>query len=291
MIARNKRWQTAGLVGCLLTLSATVGGQTRTISDSARVAIDSAIAIQGVGPEPITLANGKTAARLRLELRSTSEKTIYAFGYAVMARYADGSTESKNGLSVDLLPLYFEQSIVPETGRKFLTPLLRHGETYTDAGFLSNFPLDSSQSLPISVQPNVTMLLFEDGSAIGDSKLVQQIFDARRAQAEEIAGVIQDLRDILQADDPLKAAAVREEDVLAGRAKDKDGNPVGWTTFTDSEGKLIHKTDWRQARAADLQNALMGTNGEKSQIVARIAKNEQFLTMLKEHAAPAKVIQ
>jgi len=290
MIARNKRWQTAGLVGCILALSAIVEGQTRTISDSARAAIDSAIAIQGVGPEPITLANGKTAARIKLELTSTSEKTIYALGYAVMARYADGSTESRNGLSVDLLPLYFEQSLVPETGRKFLAPLLRQGETYTDAGFLFNFPLDSSQSLPISVQPSVTLLIFEDGSAIGDSKAVQQIFDARRAQADEIAGVIQDLRDILQTDYPLKAAAIREDDVLAGRAKDKDGNPVGWTTFTDSEGKVIHKTDWRQARAAHLQGALMGTNGEKSQILAQIAKNERFLTMLKEHSVPTKVI-
>jgi len=296
MLTTKKLWCAVAFTGPLLTVGTTGYAQTGTISDAARAAIDQVAAVQQVSLEPVATGSGTGAASVNFQVKNLSRKTIYAIGYSITVKYADGSTQAAKSHTLDLLPvyferIYFEKSLTPGAPRSALPPLLRPNETFADAGMATSFPLDRSQSLPVLAQPTIDMLIFEDGAALGDPKSIQRIRNSRQSKIDQISTLIEDLEDVVKADNPQQASVARVEDSLAGRLKDKNGNPAGFTIITDSEGKLIDRVDWRQARVALLTGVLVNTNGDKSRINVRIAKNEQYLQMLKAQPAITEVVR
>jgi hypothetical protein len=126
-------------------LYSTGAAQTSTISDAARSAIDHQVEIIQVRIESTTPGPSGGAASVSFQVKNVSRKTIYAVGYSVAVRYADGSTQSSNGRMLDLLPLYFErmyfeQGLDPRAPRSTLPALLHPAETFTEVGMATSFP-------------------------------------------------------------------------------------------------------------------------------------------------------
>jgi hypothetical protein len=152
-------------------------GQTRTPGVDVKVAIANAIMVERVTVESAK-NSAVSVARTTIELKNISSKTIYAVAYSAAATYVDGSVETRAG-SVDLLPLYFEQSLLGSS--KYLPALLHGGETFDCSG--PSFPSDARQVPPVSGDASVTALIFEDRTAVGDAIEVQRIMRSRRASS------------------------------------------------------------------------------------------------------------
>jgi hypothetical protein len=80
--------------------------------------------------------------------------------------------------------------------------LLRPGETYTDHGYM---PAKDGVT-PSGVTPEVTMLVFEDGMALGEPGALQFVSKFRRSMADKYAAAAVDLRVIAGSSDRAGAA-------------------------------------------------------------------------------------
>jgi hypothetical protein len=99
------------------------------------------------------VSNGR--AQVDVTLGNHSQKTITAWTWSVEARYADGSTKSHSG-TVDVLSDLLE----PNIGLSFRPATSR---TFQDA-----FPLGANADLPTSAFASLSMVVFDDDTAIGD---------------------------------------------------------------------------------------------------------------------------
>ncbi len=294
MRAQRRSGYTACAAVFLFGLPFRAPAQNRTISAQARAALASVIVVERVDIGPVEVTDkGYGRAPVTIQAKNISQKAIYAYGYSLTATYADSSTELRDRQGVDLLAVYIQRSQLPPAQQRLLPPLLRRGEAFTHPA--GSFPLDDDKAPPIMVEASITSVIFEDRTAVGDSKDIQRFFDSRKDQVEFHAGFIEDLKLLLQADDPLKAVEARAEDLAAGRARGKDGRIEGLTILTDPQGKEIGRRDSRHSRAEFLKSAVSGPKvdrqGLRDRITAKIGQEERYLQILRPQSLRAEAGQ
>jgi hypothetical protein len=181
-------------VSCLaLAISAGVLAQTSEIQLDRilrvnRVRVDSAVRSGSVGVD--------------VELQNLSSKTITAYRCSWSASYADGTRNQGSGWGTDLL----YGDVVPKMPDAPSGPQLGPGKTYLGK---ASVPIGLDGSPPASVAVTITMIVFDDGTALGDPWAAQAIAQVRRAYAKDRADLIAELRDA-------RAAATSDKD-LANR--------------------------------------------------------------------------
>jgi hypothetical protein len=168
------------------------------------------------------------------ELENFSGKTITAYAVTFIAGYADG-VQREQSLTEDIL------------GETVLSRV--PGVTVpTSAGTLNphevrpvkmSLPLGAGALPPVSATARVTMIIFEDRTAVGDPHWIQTVFDGRRTSSQQDEALLTELRELLarpeirRSGEPEQTSALRE--ALAGRIAElrSAGVSAGWT-----EGQL-----------------------------------------------------
>jgi hypothetical protein len=135
------------------------------------------------------------------------------------------------------------------------------------------------------------MLIFEDRTAIGDPIEIQRTLLSRKLQAEQFAGVIEDLDSIASAENPIKAAEERTRELASGKALDRNGKPMDLTSATTAQGRMTVRTDLQAARAQGIKVALSGTNGDKVKIAAKLEDLREHVRVLRLHSTLMEVAQ
>jgi hypothetical protein len=270
--------RTAGLV--LAVCSAALAQRSRAVAYpelAGAVAVDVEVGPAQADRVPIIL-----------QLRNLSKKAIYGLGYDVSVSYADGSIENGRHLGTDLLGGYIYAKLGIRTAPAF--PLFRPDETFTLRAAMT-FPLDRNSAPPVGTEAAVTAIVFEDRTALGSPEDVQHVFASRARSAAISSAVVESLKLILQADDPAKAAEKRAQDFIAGRIRDKEGNPQGLLVTYDAQGREVSRSDMRGAIAQGIRNAVGGIGSDNALIRARLAIEQQQLDLLKQQLTRAEVGQ
>jgi hypothetical protein len=215
---------------CLLAQSAASGGQGARgpfgkdrVSDSQRALLDETLLVT------VHMAAAPTgnSVPVSVDLLNISSKTITAFAFTVVARYADG-TEANAWKSLDILGGTIFKS-EPGTLRSG-GGTLRSSETLHSSVLLR---LGSRGSLPTFAAGRATTVLWDDRTALGDAEEIQRILDHRRDLGTQLRAVVADLR-AAQADPGVRSAgngperAARLSALVAdqmSRARDKAPDP------------------------------------------------------------------
>ncbi len=143
-----------------------------------------------------TTIGGAVNGRVQTEMsiRNDSPKTITALAWTVEGKYADGTIEDHSG-TVDLI----NELLVPEKSELFLPGITRK---IPDA-----LPLGAKGEKPVSVSAHLTVVVFEDDTAIGDQVRIHRIEADRRSQARLVNEDLVALDAVLK--DPSPKTAIR----------------------------------------------------------------------------------
>ena len=109
-------------------------------------------------------------AHLEVTLRNGSQKTITAWAWSSEGRYADASTRSHSG-TVDVI----SDLLGPDKDLAFRSASSR---TFEDS-----LPLGASGDLPTSAVAHLTMVVFNDDTAIGDPVQIRRFSAGRKSMA------------------------------------------------------------------------------------------------------------
>jgi len=136
--------------------------------------------------------NGK--AQTDITLRNDSPKTITAWAWTVEGKYADGSTSSHSGI-VDVI----SDLLAPNQSQAFRPGVTRE--------FHDALPLGPYGERPISVDTRLTMLVFDDDTAVGDGHRIARFASSRKSMAALEADELDEIQKALK--DPAPKNAVR----------------------------------------------------------------------------------
>jgi hypothetical protein len=136
------------------------------------------------------VTNGRVS--VHLVFRNNAAKTITALAWQVDGEYADGTKASHAG-TVDVI-----SDLLPGNQGGFRPGVSRE---FSDALPLAN------GAKPVSVTAHLTMLVYEDDSAIGERDRIARFASARRSMAASEADELQSIETALKADAP--KAAIR----------------------------------------------------------------------------------
>jgi hypothetical protein len=177
-------------------------------SQAARIAASLAVrAVTIVPPSP-----GANRVDVAVQLQNTCQKAIDAASFTLKAEYADG-TEAVSSQGFDLLDLYVSTSYLDQALQRTVS-LLRPGETYSAKGYVA---LEKDGSVPVMVEAQVTMIIFEDRTALGYRWEIDRTLNLRAQVAELYAGVVEDLAFVAKSGNVLQALRARRQDLLSGR--------------------------------------------------------------------------
>jgi hypothetical protein len=125
-------------------------------------------------------------ARVEVKLKNDSSKTITAWAWSVEARYVGGSTKLHSG-TVDVV----SDLLGPDRALAF-----RPGTSRT---FQDSLPLGENADLPTSAVASLTMVVFDDDTAIGDRLRIGRLAASRSSlaalEAEELQEVQKAVKD------------------------------------------------------------------------------------------------
>ncbi|MGO9096042.1 MAG: hypothetical protein ACLQGV_12535 [Bryobacteraceae bacterium] len=144
------------LVVAVFIVAASTKTQAQTLDD-----VSVSVAVKGA-------VNGR--AELEVTLRNGSQKIITAWAWSSEGRYADASTRSHSG-TVDVIT----DLLGPD---KFLA--FRPGTSRT---FEDSLPLGPSAGLPVSAVVHLTMVAFDDDTAVGDPAEIGGFSATRKSMA------------------------------------------------------------------------------------------------------------
>jgi hypothetical protein len=174
---------------------------------------------------------GRGLAGVAVDVQNVSGRTITAHAGSVVAQYADGHEVSR-GWSDDVL---MDTVLTQVPGLTIRSPrTLRNGETR-----------QLKLSAPLAVRAQATTVVFEDRTALGSSREIGAVSEARRLHSEDLLDVIGRIQtaqahpSVLAAirtqADPMPAlrAALSEQinqigDVPTGRAASRSGMLQQW---------------------------------------------------------------
>jgi len=172
---------------------------------------------------------------VEFDLRPSSDKAISAWGVSLTAHYSDGAA-LVTPVSGDSLEGTYRASL-PGTKTVRLLPWggpLVSGEVRPDRALVRG---NSAAGSLVSVDGQVTAVVFLDRTARGDSSVIRQIAAARRAESDEQAAFLGNLRAAI------KDAGVRE---AVGR-RSADAGERFRSAFlaqpqpADDQGKSAHR--------------------------------------------------
>jgi hypothetical protein len=182
---------------------------------------------------------GRGLAGVAVDVQNVSGRTITAHAGSVVAQYADGHEVSR-GWSDDVL---MDTVLTQVPGLTIRSPrTLRNGETRQLKLLL---PTGADGSAPLAVRAQATTVVFEDRTALGSSREIGAVSEARRLHSEDLLDVIGRIQtaqahpSVLAAirtqADPMPAlrAALSEQinqigDVPTGRAASRSGMLQQW---------------------------------------------------------------
>jgi hypothetical protein len=166
--------------------------QAQTLDD-----IGVSVAVKGA-------SNGQ--AELEVTLRNGSQKTITGWAWSSEGRYADGSAKSHSG-TVDVI----SDLLGPDKNLAF--------RSATSRTFEDSLPLGASGDLPISAVVHLTMVVFDDDTAVGDPVRIHRFSAGRKSMAALEAEEQDQVEKALK--DPSPKDALRA--VVADRIAKKQG--------------------------------------------------------------------
>ena len=173
-----------------------------------RLALDQALRLEIVGSG--AAASGKYAV-VEIQFQNTSDRPITAHAGKLLGSYADG-TERTSGWGQDIAGLT-ALSRVPDV-RLQSPETLNSGETRR---LKVSLPPDSQGAPPVYVTGTVTMVIFEDRTALGDAEQIRLMLERRARDSEETAGLLAvmekaraepELQEAMDAGRPSEAAAL-----------------------------------------------------------------------------------
>jgi hypothetical protein len=140
-------------------------------------------------------AKGESAS-VDVTLTNNSPRIVTAWAWTVEGQYSDGSTKSHSG-TVDALtdllavPLQLGKDTSFRTG--------------TSRAFPESLPLGPSGDLPTSTTAKMTMVVFDDDTAIGDAVKIRRLAAWRKEQAASYANELAKIQEALKAPSPKDA--------------------------------------------------------------------------------------
>jgi hypothetical protein len=137
-------------------------------------------------------SNGR--ARLEVTLTNWSQKTITAWAWSVEGRYADTATGSHSG-TVDVI----SDLLGPDKNAVFRPATSRTIE--------DSLPLGANGDLPVSTVAHLTMVVFDDDTAIGSPVEIQRFSALRQSMATSEAEELDKIEKAVQ--DPSPQDALR----------------------------------------------------------------------------------
>jgi hypothetical protein len=146
-----------------------------------------------------------------VQLENTSKKAIHAFRLTYTVKYPDGSSTT-NSITSDLLNLYARAAVSSPQEQRFIT-LFRSGETFKEESSVARSK-DGSNAVDVYVE--VGLVVFDDGTAIGEPTEIRRVASDRKLQAAKYSLIAGDLRSIAQAADRVKAWQALHESLLSG---------------------------------------------------------------------------
>ena len=142
---------------------------------------------------------GAAAVPIDIELKNISGKTVTAIGLVLVSHYPD-SQERQSDVSIDRVGSIIESN--PDKRPPFLPGTVEHTE--------SSVGLGPAGSLPLFVEGRVTMVIFADRTAVGDTNVIRAALVQRSSEARYYGGLVTDLRAAL-ADPDIVAAFTRSQ--------------------------------------------------------------------------------
>jgi hypothetical protein len=209
---------------------------------------------------------------LTVQLQNTSKLPIYAFKIQFVATWPDGSIKTSES-TLDFLALYVWAEIGPQPSP--VPPIFRSGESYTAEG---GVPV-ADGTAPVSAVATITMVVFEDRTAIGSRRDLDGVSRLRLQQADQYAGVVEDLESILDSPgDPVSAAEARSKELIASKPGDPDLN-----------GSHANHSSPNDMRAQMLLTYVKSVHGDKFRLKKQIVENLVYVSALKLHATLREV--
>jgi hypothetical protein len=214
-----------------------VASDTAWETEAARAALD-----QSLYPVAIKIGTAQGASvPVEVDLQNFSLKTITAYSVAFVGHYADGS-ERTQGRTEDILADTV-MSRVPGN-RVISSPgTLNSHEIRPVKIFV---PLGPGGLPPTDVTAKVTMVIFEDRTALGDPFWVQTTFDGRKKASEADGALLAELRKLLarpevqDASEPDRTKLIQRG--IADRIREIKGGGAGagWTPDQIMKLQLFH---------------------------------------------------
>jgi hypothetical protein len=134
-------------------------------------------------------ANGESA-NVDVTLTNNSPRIVTAWAWTLGGRYADGGVRSHSG-TVDALTDLLAAQLQPEKDAAF-----RSGTSRT---FQESLPLGPSGDLPTRTTAKMTMVVFDDNTAVGDAVYIRRLAAERKAQAASYADELAKIEEALRA--------------------------------------------------------------------------------------------
>jgi len=210
---------------------------------------------------------------VEVRLRNVSQHDIYGIRLDLTAQYTDGSTRPEV-LGTDLLAGYLprgEHEVGPQSAQ---LATFRSGETWQGR---AEVHLGPDGAPPVGVQCQVTMVAFEDGTAIGSSEAIERLTQMRNAELDLHANLLSDFKAVAAASDPIQGAERRTKQILAEAAANNDKHVLrsGPTTGTTS-------ISWRAQHLEGVVASARGNAEILKVIVAdRVALEEAWVKALR----------
>jgi hypothetical protein len=140
-------------------------------------------------------ANGESAS-VDVTLTNNSPRTVTAWAWTVEGQYADGSTKSHSG-TVDALTDLLAVQLQLGNDTSF--------RTGTSRTFPESLPLGPSGDLPTSTTAKMTMVVFDDDTATGDTVKIRRLAAERKEQAGRYADELAKVDEALKSPSPKDA--------------------------------------------------------------------------------------
>lgn len=164
-----------------------------------------------VGARILPQTSAGNLVPVEFDLKPSSDKAISAWGVSLTAHYSDGATlatpvseDSLEGAYRASLPGTWTVRLLPRGG-----PLV-NGEVRPEWALVRG---NSAGGSLLSVDGQVTAIVFLDRTARGDSSVIRQIAAARKAESDERAAFLGNLQAAIKDAGVREAAAQRSADV------------------------------------------------------------------------------
>jgi hypothetical protein len=178
-------------------------------------------ALQVTSTDLQVVSNPARRAEAYIVVTNVSSRRIVTFSYSVSACYADGSEQTTRG-KVDLLNSLMLDELRPLLGIAQDSPALERLGPGDSRKITALFPLSALDQAPVSVAMSITMVVFDDNTAVGEPTEIESLQDERMMWVQMLSAAVADLRTVKNSPSPKETV---DELVLSlsGEASSGDG--------------------------------------------------------------------